>query len=371
MNIPDLRIEVHERIAQLDATAWEQLTQQESPFLEHGFLLAMEQTECFGQDAGWFPMFFVATRKDAPSTYIGALPFFIKTNSQGEFVFDWGWADAAYRAGIRYYPKGLVAAPFTPATGRRVLLDARLPKKERLAVAESLIQAALAFAQRSGLSSVHFNFILKEELSLFEQADLPIRYGMQYHWKNRSPLGQPYHDFDEFLGRFRAKRRANIRRERRALADTGVTTCVLQRQAITEAVMAKMYAYYVDTVRKFYYGHQYLTQDFFLKLPEVARDRLHVVFARDASGRDFAGAFNMLKNKRLYGRYWGCSEEVPFAHFEVCMYSPISWCIEHGVEVFEPGAGGEHKYERGFEPTTPTAHIIWWRSHLMPPCATS
>ena len=358
---PTYQIEIHEGIRHIPAAHWDALVQDASPFLEHGFLALLEETGCVGEESGWFPMIFAATRAgDESGQLLGALPFYIKTNSSGEFVFDWGWADAANRAGIRYYPKAVVAVPFTPVTGQRVLTAASLGAREARELSLAMIQAAMDFAQRSGLSSVHFNFVLPQEVSLFEELGLPLRHGMQYHWYNGKDRaqGEPYKDFDDFLARFRSKKRANIRRERRKLAQAGVTTRVVRGEAIDEAMMHKMFAYYQNTVRKFYYGNQYLTRDFFLALPEVMRDSLHFVIA-SLDGEDFGGTFNMHKGERLYGRYWGATQEVEFAHFEACMYAPITWAIEHGVKVFEPGAGGEHKYDRGFEPThTYSAHDI-------------
>ncbi len=361
---PTIRIETHEGVGELDPDAWNRLVGDGSPFLDHGFLSLLEETGCTGHEAGWLPMILTATRipadaaEDAPGELVGALPIYIKTNSAGEFVFDWGWADAAHRAGIPYYPKAVVAVPFTPVTGTRLLVDPEDPLADELS--RALVGAALGMAKRSGLSSVHFNFVLEREVAALEHAGLPTRFGMQYHWYNGEERGEqgPYPDFDAFLQRFRAKRRANIRRERRKLAESGVRVRAVQGDAIDEALMDHVFRCYKSTVDKFHWGRQYLNREFFLRLPERARDHLHIVVASDGRG-DFAAAFNMLKAGRLYGRYWGCTREVPFAHFEVCMYYPIEWCIQNGVGVFEPGAGGEHKYERGFEPTkTFSAHYI-------------
>lgn len=354
------RIEVHQGILGVDGGAWDELVGEQSPFLEYGFLSLLEEAGCVGERAGWYPMIFTATREGDDEALAGALPLYLKTNSEGEFVFDWSWADAAYRAGISYYPKGVVAVPFTPVTGRRVLLSSALSAEEAAALGDALIGAARQFARDTELSSLHFNFVTEPELELFERAELPLRYGMQYHWYNGRERGEagPYEDFADFLARFRSKRRANIRRERRKVAEAGVTTRVVRGGEVDEALMARMFDYYVDTINKFFYGRQYLTRDFFLALPERLGERLHLVIA-SRDGEDFAGALNLYKDRRLYGRYWGCVEEVKYTHFEVCMYAPIEWCIEHGVEVFEPGAGGEHKYERGFEPTTTySAHDI-------------
>jgi len=360
-------VKTHDGVQGIDPDAWDMLVDDGSPFLEHGFLSLLEETGCTGQRAGWIPMIFTAHRlsedepDDADGELIGALPFYIKTNSAGEFVFDWSWADAAQRAGIQYYPKAVVAVPFTPVTGRRILVGSWLDDDTHAGIRRALVETAVSVASQMGLSSVHFNFVLDDERGVFDDLQVPMRFGMQYHWYNGRQQGaeEDYADFDAFLSRFRSKRRANIRRERRKLAESGVTTRVVTGDALDEDIMARMYTFYADTVRKFYWGRQYLTEEFFLALPERMSERIHIVIASDPDGRDFAGAFNLVKRDRLYGRYWGCTREIKYTHFEVCMYKPIEWCIEHGIQVFEPGAGGEHKYERGFEPTrTTSAHYI-------------
>ncbi len=349
------QIEVLDSITSLDASDWDALVEDESPFLSHAFLSLLEETGCTGERAGWYPLILVARKEgDETRALQGALPLYVKTNSEGEFIFDWAWADAAYRAGIAYYPKGVVAVPFSPVSARKLLVHPELDATEQSNLAKGLIAASLQVANQQNLSSLHYNFLKADELEHFEEFPTSLRYTMQYHWYNgheKEASTAPYASFDEFLSRFRSKRRANIRRERKRLKGAGVTTRVLQGDAITEEVMARMFRFYVNTVNKFFYGRQYLKEDFFLALPERLGDHLHLVFATH-DGEDFAGAFNLYKGDRLYGRYWGCTRDIEFAHFEVCMYTPIEWCIEHGVKLFEPGAGGEHKYERGFEPTT-------------------
>lgn len=347
-------IEVIDSISKLDANQWDTIVSNESPFLSHAFLSLLEETGCTGEHAGWYPMILAARQEgDETGTLQGALPLYIKTNSEGEFIFDWAWADAAQRAGIPYYPKGVVAVPFSPVSARKLLVHPALDEAEHAALAQGLVAASLQVATQQRLSSMHYNFLRPDELVHFEEFPTALRYTMQYHWYNghSRELDVPYTSFDDFLSRFRSKRRANIRRERRRLKDAGVTTRVVQGADLTGEVMARMFRFYANTVNKFYYGRQYLTEDFFLALPERLGEHLHLVFATH-DGEDFAGAFNMHKGDRLYGRYWGGTRDIEFAHFEVCMYTPIEWCIEHGVKVFEPGAGGEHKYERGFEPTT-------------------
>lgn len=343
-----LTVQTHPSIAAVDEATWDRLTFDASPFLEYAFLRALEETGCVDGATGWHTSI-VTMRDEADDSLIGALPLYLKTHSRGEFVYDWTWADAAHRAGLAYYPKGVVAVPLTPVTGPRLLLSPDAPDPR--AARQALVAGAIEVARAAGLSSLHFNFITADEAAFFEQIGLPVRTQLQYHWNNRA-----YASFDDYLARFRSKRRANIRRERRKLGEAGVTTRVVTGDELTPAQMRRMFRYYADTIQKYYWGSQYLTEDFFLEIARTMRDRVHLVVA-EQDGNEFGGAFNLYKGDRLYGRYWGALNEVEFAHFEVCQYAPIEWAIEAGVQVFEPGHGGEHKFERGFEPTlTYSAH---------------
>ncbi|WP_168210660.1 GNAT family N-acetyltransferase [Persicimonas caeni] len=351
-----LDLQFFDAVGALDASQWDALVADASPFLEHGFLVTLEETGCVGEGTGWYPQILGAFRD---GELVGALPLYLKTDSRGEFVFDWSWADAAHRAGMQYYPKAVVAVPFTPIEGRRILVDES--QEDAGAIRRALVEAAIDFAQRAQLSSLHFNFVLPEEVELFEDLGLPIREGLQYHWYNGPDLGvgDDYGDFDDYLARFRSKKRSNIRRERRKLAEAGVTTKVLVGDEVTPAHLDRMFDYYRDTIEKFYWGKQYLNRAFFEQLGQALGDRVHMVVA-EHDGREFAGAFNLWKGDGLYGRYWGCLDEIKYAHFEVCLYRAVEWCIDHGVQKFEPGAQGEHKYDRGFMPT-PTYSAHWVR----------
>jgi uncharacterized protein len=356
MSDPDLYATIHSSISSVCATSWTKLVGQGSPFLDHGFLEVLEDTGCVGGETGWHPAIItVAEGQEDGSAIIAAAPMYVKTHSAGEFVFDWAWADAAHRAGISYYPKAVIGVPFSPVAGERLLVD---PRVDAAAARRFLIEAIVAFATRSGLSSVHFNFLTDEDRGALQELDIPIRIGMQYHWNNGTDPTTPYENFSDYLGRFRSKRRANIRRERRRLSQAGVTTEVRLGETLSDLDMARIYSYYRDTVHRHFHGRQYLNEAFFLQIRKRLAKRLHLVFAlRD--GAPFAGAFNLQKGNRLYGRYWGCEDDVEFAHFEVCIYKPILWCIEKGIGFFEPGAGGEHKFERGFRPTpTYSAHVM-------------
>lgn len=343
-----LTAETHSSITHIGREAWDSLVASGSPFLEYDFLLALEESGSLDPGSGWGTAILAVRRGDA---LLGALPFYVKSHSRGEFVYDWAWAEAASRAQIPYYPKAVVAVPFTPVTGARLLIAPDTEGADE--VRRALVAAALEVAGALGLTGVHFNFITREEVSVFEDAGLPIRTQLQYHWQNAG-----YADFDDYLARFRSKRRANIRRERRKLAGAGVTTRVVTGEELDEALMRRVFRYYRDTVNRYFWGQRYLNEEFFVRVGANLRDRVHVVVA-ELDGREFAGTFNLVKGNRLYGRYWGSLEDVEFAHFEVCFYTPIEWAIAHEIEVFEPGHGGEHKFERGFEPvTTYSAHWL-------------
>lgn len=349
-----IHIETHGSVHAIGEATWQRLLGPDgTPFLEYNFLAALEDTGCVDADSGWYTA--LVTAATETGDVIGALPLYLKSHSQGEFVYDWGWADAAARIGVSYYPKGVIAAPLTPVTGARLLTG----DGEAEPVRRALIAGAIEVARAANLSSLHFNFITEDEVAFFEELGLPIRTQLQYHWVNGRRGGAAHYEtFDDYLAQFRAKRRANIRRERRKLVEDGVVARVLAPEELTPEQMRRVYRYYANTVNKFYWGQRYLNEEFFLEVARTMRDRLHIVVA-EQHGEQFAGAFNVVKGDRLYGRYWGCTREVEFAHFEVCMYRAIEWAIEHNIEVFEPGHGGEHKHERGFEATkTYSAHWI-------------
>ena len=357
MNHEALQVTVHSSMRDICPVQWDRLNRDRSPFLDHAFLRLLEDTQCVGDETGWYPAIVTVSQgNDDDREVLGGAPVYVKTHSAGEFVFDWSWADAAHRAGISYYPKAVVGVPFTPATGPRLLAKASEDSRRIKAL---LVQGILEFSRSSGLSSVHFNFLTDEDRDVLEELGLPIRIGVQYHWKNGGNGPDRFGCFDDFLAGFRSKRRANIRRERKRLEQRGVQTIVKVGDELCDADMERMFRYYRATVQQYFYGRQYLNEAFFLEARRRIPSRLHLVFAAQ-DGDIFGGACNFLSPQRLFGRYWGCEKEVEFAHFEVCIYRPVRWCIDHELEAFEPGAGGEHKYERGFCPTpTYSAHILF------------
>ena len=341
MSDADIIARIAPGIASIDAGAWDRLAGAGNPFVSHAFLSALEDSGSVGRGTGWQPLPIVI---DGPGGLSGALPAYGKSHSQGEYVFDQGWAQAYEGAGGHYYPKLQIAVPFSPVPGPRVL--AQDP-----ATAHALIAAAEALVRQNGLSSAHATFVSPDQLALFEDAGWLIRSDSQYHWANRD-----YRDFDDFLDALASRKRKAIRKER-AAALAGIEIIQLQGRAITEADWDAFWVFYQDTgARK--WGRPYLTRDFFSLLGERMGDRLLLMFAR-RGGRAIAGALNLIGADTLYGRYWGCIEEVPFLHFELCYYQAIEAAIARRLARVEAGAQGDHKLARGYEPVaTWSAHYI-------------
>jgi predicted N-acyltransferase len=318
-----------------------------SPFLEWDWLVALEESGCVSGKTGWAPHHIVVREG---GRLVAGLPMYLKSHSQGEFVFDHTWADAAHRAGIDYYPKLLVAVPFTPATGSRLLTHPDLPRAPLLGL---LAGALREICVANKLSSVHVNFCEADIVAPLGAAGFLHRQGVQYHWRNRG-----YATFDDYLGDLRSKRRNQVRRERRDVAAAGVVVTIHEGEDIDDALFGPMFRIYLSTIEKMYWGKQYLNERFFRLLRERFKRNLCFVVARRA-GEIIAGTVNVQKAGVFYGRYWGAHEEVRHLHFEVCYYAAIEHCIARSLDRFEPGAGGEFKYWRGFDPTpTDSMHFI-------------
>lgn len=341
-----LQLSVVESLESVPAAGWEALRGTDNPFLRHEFLIALERHEAVGPRFGWLPRFVLA--HSAAGALLGAVPLYLKSNSYGEFVFDWAWADAYQRAGRRYYPKLVVAVPYTPVTGARLLLE---PAADA-SVADALINHVLEFAAELGVSSLHWLFPPKGELALLERHGLAPRVGVQYHWTNRG-----YHDFDDFLDTFTSAKRKKLRRERRRVAEQDIEFSVLHGNEVSSGQWATYYRFYTDTFRRLG-GVATLSAGFFEELGRTLGDRVVLVLAHHR-GRDVAAALSLRSDTALYGRHWGCSEDYHSLHFEACYYQGLDYCIRHGLQRFEPGAQGEHKVSRGFLPTrTWSAHWI-------------
>jgi len=329
-------------VGEFDAADWDRCAGAENPFLSHAFLSALEESGSVGARVGWQP---VPIAIDGPGGRPDAvLPAYVKSHSQGEYVFDHGWADAYARAGGQYYPKLQIAVPFTPVPGPRLL--ATDP-----ALAPALIAAAERVVAQNGLSSAHATFIDPSEVALFERAGWLIRIDSQFHWHNRG-----YGSFEDFLADLSSPKRKTIRKER-ARAVEGLEVVQLSGGDIEEAHWDAFWTFYQDTgARK--WGRPYLTRRFFSLVGERMADRILLILAlRD--GQPIAGALNFVGADTLYGRYWGCTQEVPHLHFELCYYQAIEAAIARGLQRVEAGAQGSHKLARGYRPVpTYSAHLF-------------
>jgi predicted N-acyltransferase len=344
-------IRTHASIRELGEDAYRALTDASTPpFLRFEWLDALERTGCVVPKRGWLPMHLgIHVRGEL----IAAAPAYVKGNSEGEFVFDHSWARFAQsELGVAYYPKLVVAVPFTPATGPRLLVRPGTAREPLVAV---FCQALAAVCREGKLSSAHVLFPGAEEASAYAEHGLLLRHGLQYHWHNPG-----YASFDDFLGRFASKKRNQIRRERREMSERGVVLDVLSDKTLGPEHADFIYDFYVATVDKFPWGRRYLNRAFFEQVCSSMPEALHVVAASERGGRRrLGGAFNLLGKERLFGRYWGALADVPFLHFNVCFYKGIEEAITRGLGGFEPGAGGEHKVARGFEPTvTHSVHYL-------------
>ena len=338
-----MRLDTVSSLADLAPHEWNALTGADNPFIQHDFLFALEKHNCL-EPWGWHPHHIIATDGDG---LVGASPAYIKDNSYGEFVFDWAWADAYHRSGLEYYPKLVIATPFTPAFGPRLLSREDI---DRSAVRQQLIQAAVETSAENSLSSTHWLFCDAQDIAQCQQADMLIRSDFQYHWSN-----QHYENFDHFLSYLSSKKRKNIRRERRKVADAGISTQVIDGDDLSDEQWHILYDFYrITFLRKS--GAPTLSLEFF----QAMSHRLRAVFARHDS-RIVAGAICFVGDGTLYGRHWGCYENYDSLHFEVCYYTGIEYSIANGLSRFEPGAQGEHKIARGFLPTR--THSAHWIAH--------
>jgi predicted N-acyltransferase len=338
-----LTARIADGVASIPAGQWDACAGTGNPFVGHAFLTALEQSGSVGGRSGWQPIPVVIDGADGAPAAIA--PAYAKSNSQGEYVFDHGWADAWERAGGQYYPKLQVAAPFTPVPGPRLLL--RDP-----AAAPALIAALEAVTDRHSLSSTHATFVSPEQVPLFEAAGWLIREGTQFHWRNDG-----YGCFDDFLAALASRKRKAIRKERAAAVE-GLTIRHLTGTDIGKREWDAFWAFYQDTgSRK--WGTPYLTRSFFPLLGDALGDRVLLILA-ERDGVPIAGALNLIGADTLYGRYWGCTQDVPFLHFELCYYQAIDAAIARGLAAVEAGAQGEHKLARGYSPVTT------WSAHYLP-----
>ena len=342
-----LTLRVAGGLKEVDATEWDACAGAADPFVRHAFLSALEDSGSATARAGWAPHHMLL--QDHGGALLGAVPMYLKNHSQGEFVFDYGWAHAFEQAGGDYYPKLQVSVPFTPVTGSRLLVR---PDQPFEATAATLLAGAVEIARRIKVSSLHITFPTEAEWKIMGEAGLLQRTGEQFHWRNRD-----YGDFDGFLGDLASRKRKAVRKERREALAPGIEIDVLSGTDITEAHWDTFFHFYMDTgSRK--WGSPYLTRTFFSLLSERMADRVVLIMARRA-GRYIAGALNLAGAEALYGRYWGCVEHHKYLHFEVCYYQAIEVAIARRLARVEAGAQGPHKLARGYMPVeTYSAHWI-------------
>ncbi|MDX2102715.1 MAG: GNAT family N-acetyltransferase [Alphaproteobacteria bacterium] len=331
-------------VSEIPAALWDACAGDDNPFVSHGFLSALEDSQSVGDETGWLPRPITAWQGER---MVAAIPAYAKLHSYGEYVFDHAWADAYRRAGGRYYPKLQVAVPFTPVPGPRLLMlpgvDEDMPRR--------LARGLVEIAERMAVSSIHMTFAPAATATALAPHGWLVRTGYQFHWENRG-----YRSFEDFLIDLASRKRKSIRKERREAQDSGLTILRLTGPAIEERHWDAFYRCYRSTSdRK--WGQPYLTRAFFSHLSERMADRVLLVLAEDR-GRPIAGALNLIGADALYGRNWGALEHRPFLHFECCYYQAIEFAIERGLARVEAGAQGEHKLARGYLPTE-TRSLHW------------
>jgi predicted N-acyltransferase len=336
-------IQVVDSLASIPAADWDALAGNH-PLLSHTFLHALQESGCATAETGWAPCHLTLWRD---SRLAAAMPLYLKSHSYGEYVFDWAWADAYQRHGLRYYPKLLNAVPFTPVTGPRLLATSEADRG-------ALLEAALKFARDTGVSSLHCLFPAPGEVAAFASAGLMLRASVQFHWRNEG-----FSDFEDFLARMNHDKRKKIRQERRKVRDAGIEFRWLRAAEATDAD----WRFFVECYKRTYRAHHsspYLNLEFFLRLAQAMPGRLLLILGyRD--GLPVASAFNIIGDDTLYGRYWGTKEFHSGLHFETCYYQAIEFCIAEKIDYFEGGAQGEHKLARGLLPQrTVSAH---WLAH--------
>ncbi|MEX0373834.1 GNAT family N-acetyltransferase [Spiribacter pallidus] len=333
-------------IDEIAAARWNALEGADNPFLRHEFLSTLEAHGAVGEAHGWIPHHLLLEDGD---TLLAAAPAYLKLNSWGEFVFDFAWAHAYERNGMDYYPKLVVAVPFSPVNGPRMLLNGDHPAG---ALRQALADGAREMAAQMGISSVHWLFTRRADQAALQASGYAHRYGCQYHWRNAG-----YADFDAFLAGLSSKKRKNIRRERRQVTDQGIELQTLHGDEIDARQWDALHAFYVDTFRA--HGNlPVISRDCFEALGRRLGDRL-VAFVAHHGQAPVAGAICLRSDDTLYGRYWGAAADYDGLHFEACYYQGIDYCIRHGIDRYEPGAQGEHKIPRGFLPViTHSAHAL-------------
>ena len=343
MKTPGPAVEVRDSLAAIAACEWNRLAG-DDPFLRHEFLHALHETGCASAATGWAPRYLLLREH---GTLVGAMPLYLKSHSYGEYVFDWAWADAYRRHGLRYYPKLLNAIPFTPVAGERLLA-------ERSGQRRVLLESALELAREARASSLHCLFPPAERAVEMQKFGLMLRRGVQFHWRNHG-----YADFESFLATLNHEKRKKIRQERRRVHDAGIRFEWVPGSAVTDALWVFFNRCYRETYRQ-HRSTPYLNLDFFRAIGRAMPENILLIVAMRAA-KPVAASLEIHNGRRLCGRYWGALEYHPALHFEACYYQVIEFCIAHGIASFEGGAQGEHKIARGLLPVE--THSAHWLAH--------
>ena len=345
-----MKISFNSSIEEISKKEWDSLVNVvDYPFLKHDFLKLLENTSCVGAETGWIPLHISISRDDE---LIAAMPLYLKSHSQGEFVFDHSWANAFYQHGLDYYPKLVSSIPHTPASGPRFLLKDGENQKELFSLMKEGVKS---IAKKNNISSWHILFPEEREINFYENSNLSIRKNAQFVWFN-----QNFKSFEDYLDSFRARHRKNVKKERSKIKKQDLIIETFSEEEINYDLLDKFYKFYLSTNIKRSGFSGYLTKQFFLNFPSNLFKNLVIVLAKKESNNEMVGGSLFFKDdKNLYGRYWGCIEEFDCLHFECCYYQGIEYCIKNKLKRFDPGVQGEHKIKRGFSPTeTYSAHWI-------------
>lgn len=342
-----MKVDFINSINEINKEEWNTIINSDYPFLKYEFLESLEKHKCVSEDRGWSPFHVIVSDENKK---IAIMPMYIKTDSQGEFIFDWSWADAFYRNGVNYYPKLVCSIPYTPASGPSLSVTQEDKTKE---IIENIYSALKEISEELDFSSVHILLAEEEEIRSFSNAGFSIRSSYSFHWFNNN-----YKDFNNFLEDMTSRQRKNIKKERDKILQQGITMRKIKGEDITDEMLSAFYQFYQLTYLK--RGMQgYLNYDFFKEIFQLIPENILLIMALDKGGNYVAGALNFYDKKKLYGRYWGCFEEFDSLHFETCYYQGIEFCIDNALVTFDPGVQGEHKIKRGFCPIeTFSAHWI-------------
>lgn len=330
-------LNLYNSISSVDKDSYNSLVDSENPFLEYEFLESLEESGCVGDKTTWIPHYITLRDKDNDKL-IGAITFYVRYDSYGEFIFDWEWARAFYSSGLNYYPKLVVAVPFTPTNGTRILVHKEYSFDRCAGI---MVEYLIEICKEQKFSSIHFLFLTLDEQKLLDKYGFLSRTTHQYHWKNRG-----YKTFEDFLSDLKSSKRKQIKKERKYLENSGLNIEVLEKDDIKQGHIDAIWQFYIDTSSR-KWGTPYLNREFFDMMYQRYRHRLVLVLAENG-GSWTGGTFNVVKNSSLFGRYWGCLENHRFLHFECCYYSLIEYAISNNIKIFEAGAQGEHKFYRGF-----------------------